>query len=257
MDEPFFINSEVRKELGDRREYRFQAYSGVDIRAVIYLPLLTKGSISNAAAKKFKIFADLQTISISSTRSVSPVRVLGRASPFAWTRGARTFAGTMVFASLNTDPFSEIYDVSMAEAALSSSTSIVSDQMPPFSVVLTASNEKGAAAMQMIHGITLTNYGTTYSVDDLYTETTYTFVATDVIPLVADNAAVANARARANYEEVAAGMKSISQLVAESLSAAYGTLGHYANAVRRRVDDAGILNASIPGIVNNFGLRRD
>jgi hypothetical protein len=163
----------------------------------------------------------------------------------------------MVFASLNTDPFSEIYDVSMAEAALSSSTSIVSDQMPPFSVVLTASNEKGAAAMQMIHGITLTNYGTTYSVDDLYTETTYTFVATDVIPLVADNAAVANARARANYEEVAAGMKSISQLVAESLSAAYGTLGHYANAVRRRVDDAGILNASIPGIVNNFGLRRD
>ena len=56
--------------------------------------------------------------------------------------------------------------------------------MPPFSVIITAANETGGVAMQAIHGITLMNYGTTYSVHDIFTETTYSYVATDVTPLV-------------------------------------------------------------------------
>ncbi len=233
-DKPFFVNEEVRRRLGPAQERpgHFQAYSGTDIRAILYLPLITKGTIAGNKNKQFKVFADLQTISISSTRSVSPVRVLGRASPTIYTRGARTFAGTMVFAAINTDPFSDVFDHAVSESEYPYNTSLVADQLPPFSVVITASNESGGAAIQVIHGITLTNYGTTYSIDDLYSEVIYTFVATDVVPLTAYNMAVT--RALRNKAIDAAGTlsdavaaatpmaRSVSDLLSESLSFAYG-----------------------------------
>lgn len=175
MDQPNYINEEVRTRLGPghRAKGFYQAFAGTDIQAIMYMPLLTLGDATNSGQKKFKVFAELQTISISSTRSVSPVRVLGRSSPIGYTRGASTIAGTMVFASINADAFSEVYDISIAENISSATTSLVSDQLPPFSIVITAANESGGVALQLINGITLTNYGTTYSIDDLYTETSY------------------------------------------------------------------------------------
>ena len=229
MDKPNFINEEVRRQLGDRRSSYYQAYSGTDIRAVIYLPTLTQGSLLKTDPKKFKIFAELQTMSISSTRSVSPVRVLGRASPLQYTRGARTFAGTLVFATLNKDVFSDIYDVSLAENALSSSTSIIADQMPPFSIIITASNESGGTAIQAVHGITITNYGTTYSVDDLYTETVYTYVATDVTSLTDKQTATTDI-----FKQQGQANKSVSDLVRDDLAKAYGTVQQSVDAFKSK-----------------------
>lgn len=161
-----------------------QTYSGIDVKCIMYLPLITRGKTLNKDKPSIAIFADLQTFSISSTRSVTPVRVLGRSSPVTYTRGARTFAGTLSFAAINKDAFADIYDVDISESYVNASTSMVSDQLPPFSIVLTVQNESGGAAMHAVHGVTLVNYGTTYSIDNLYTETTYTYVATDVSPMI-------------------------------------------------------------------------
>lgn len=184
-----FVNDEVARIIGPSlgRQAGFQSYSGTDISAMMYLPLLGKSSISGRIPKKSKVFANIQTMTISSTRSVSPVRVLGRSNPLAYTRGARTIAGTLVFAAINQDVFQDVYDQGLAESTLSSSSSLISDQLPPFSIVITAANEKGGAAVHAVHGITLVNYGTTYSIDDLYTEVTYTYVATDVLPLLSNS----------------------------------------------------------------------
>ena len=56
--------------------------------------------------------------------------------------------------------------------------------MPKFDIMLSAVNEGGLAGVQLVQGITLTNTGTTYSVDDMYTENTYTYVADYVSPFV-------------------------------------------------------------------------
>jgi hypothetical protein len=195
----------------------YQTFSGTDIQALMYLPLLTKSSLVGVDTPKFKIFADLQTISISSTRSVSPVRVFGRSSPIGYTRGARTFAGTLVFATIKKDPFIDVADSGIAESAVNASTSLIADQLPPFSVVIVGCNEMGTVAAQAIHGITITNYGTTYSVDDLYTETTYTYVATDVTPL-------SPGETRTKLQDLTTSFTSITDMLADSMGKAYGTV---------------------------------
>jgi hypothetical protein len=218
MSERNVINDTVKRQLGSFAGSEHQTFSGTDIKVIMYLPLLTTNSIIGKDKPKIKVFADLQTITISSTRSVSPVRVFGRSNPIAFTKGATTFAGTMVFATINKDAFSDIYDTDLAESYLNASTSIIAHQLPPFSVVITASNEMGAACIQVINGITITNYGTTYSVDDLYCETQFTYVATDMSPLIPastpkDYSTIAPAVARYG--------KNITTLVEENLSKSY------------------------------------
>lgn len=238
-----FANSALKnyaeRELGKQANH--QSFAGTDIQAFMYMPLYTKGSA--AAGTKggpSKQFGTLQTMSISSTRSVSPVRTLGRASPVAYTRGARTIAGTLVFATINQDVFADVYDVAIGETAQSASTSLLSDQMPPFSIVLTAGNEKGAVATQIIHGITLVNYGTTYSIDDLYTETTYTYVATDIMPLLSRQVN----RGLTRYQQAEKALvqkaldvgpeyfKSLSTKIQDSMKTAYGTAENWWSNVK-------------------------
>lgn len=204
----------------------YNSYTGADIKAVMYLPVLTR----REGTQKIKVFADLQTISISRTRSVSPVRVLGRADPIDYTRGARTIAGTMVFASINKDAFNDVYDISLAESLMSSSGGFVADQLPPFSIVILASNEMGGVAVQALHGITLTNYGTTYSINDMYTEATYTYVATNLTPLTTDPNAVRTA-VLDSYVESA---KSISTALVDSMKKAYARMDSISSRLKAK-----------------------
>lgn len=160
------------------------SYSGSDIIAYINIPILSDPGQVSGNIKSARILAELQTISISSTRSISPIRVLGRSNPIGYARGGRTFAGTLVFAAFGKDVFSDLYRPDVIENFADSSTSLFVDQLPPFNIIITASNELGGLAQQLISGITLINYGVTYSIDDIYTETTYSYVATDVTPLL-------------------------------------------------------------------------
>jgi len=198
------------QELGKKKQV--ETFSGVDTKVTIIIPPLNKNQEG-----VIHTFEDLQTLSISSTRSVSPVRVLGTASPVAYTRGARTFAGTMVFVSRFNDTFFPIYKQHLAESTLQHSTSFVSDQLPPFNLLVTVSSEMGKAASRLIVGATLVNYGTTHSVDDMYTEATYSYVAQDVTMLASASISLAR-ETIAKYETTYT--KSLSDLNAEMKTAA-------------------------------------
>ena len=191
---------------------RSASYSGADIAAYFYIP--TRDSLHSNKIS-YKKFAEMQTISVSSTRSLSPVRVLGRSNPIEYTRGGRTFAGTMVFATFEQDAFADVYRSDIAESAMETNTSMFVDQLPPFTIVITASNELGSVAQQIISGITIVNYGVTYSIDDVYTESTYTYVATDVTPLLT----VPQNRGDSNGGFV----KTPFQILQDQYTSAYGT----------------------------------
>jgi hypothetical protein len=59
------------------------------------------------------------------------------------------------------------------------------DQIPPFDITVTFVNEAGNAAFFAVHGCQLVNEGFGFSLDDLHSETAYTFLARAVTPMEA------------------------------------------------------------------------
>jgi hypothetical protein len=158
-----------------------QSFSGSDINIMFIMGGLQLRSLD--PSKPFKHSAEIQTLTISSTTSVMPVRSLGNVRPLTFTKGARTFAGSMIFTVIDMDPFQELFAVDIDSSSKRDGSWHI-DEMPPFDILIMAANETGKSGMQLISGVTLTNYGTTYSVDDIYTEITYTYVAEHVSPFV-------------------------------------------------------------------------
>lgn len=215
-------NQNILNYIEDNKNSNNQVFSGPGITAAMYMPLMTIGSASYKNTPKMKVFGDLQTISVSSTRSINPVRVFGNSKPIGWCKGAITFAGTMVFATINQGAFTDIYDVDIAESYINGSSGLLAHYLPPFSIVITTTNESGAACIRVINNIIITNVGSVYSIDDLYIEEQYTFVATDMTPLIPTNLSAIDLGA------VADGLgrfgKNVSTMVEESMNKAYGSI---------------------------------
>jgi hypothetical protein len=161
----------------DGQGLRFNSFSGVDIKTAVWIP-----PAHDADPGSFKTWGELQTLTVSSERPAGPVRVLGAAAPRGYVRGVRTIAGSMIFTVLDRDVFADIYKGYEGENPDQFPSFV--DQIPPFHIIIDATNEMGFAAGSAIIGATITNFGTTYSVDDLMLEATYTYVAQYVHPFV-------------------------------------------------------------------------
>lgn len=159
-----------------------QTFAGTDIAVVFSIPYVEYGYLHD---KNYKITAELQTLTISSTTSVLPVRTVGESRPRTFNKGARTFAGSMVFTLLGEDPFRDIFSVDALSNSAVNDQAWHIDQMPPFDIIIVAQNETGGIGVQIIDSARIVNWGTTYSVDDMYTESTYTYVAEHVTPFYA------------------------------------------------------------------------
>lgn len=129
----------------------------------------------------FQEFGNLQTLTISSHRPAAPVRRLGHANA-TWVRTVRTFAGSLIFNRLDRDSFTSAYGKSELERA--DDVPFFVDQMPKFHILLSARNELGMRASSAILNITLTDFGDTYTVEDLVPEQTYAYVAEWVHPFM-------------------------------------------------------------------------
>ena len=56
------------------------------------------------------------------------------------------------------------------------------DQIPPFNITLTGSNEYGVSMIMRVYGVELLNEGYGISIDDLMSEMQYTYVAKEISP---------------------------------------------------------------------------
>ena len=56
------------------------------------------------------------------------------------------------------------------------------DQLPPFNVTISAANEYGHVCRMVIKNVEIMNAGSGMSIDDITTDESCTFVATEVIP---------------------------------------------------------------------------
>ena len=175
------LNTFVEQGASNRASDTF-SYSGSDIIALIYIPQQLNHS-TGLYEGLIEIENKLQTLTVSSARSVSPVRRLGETTPTAYTRGSRTIAGSMVFTTGLRDAFVNALTKSIDDGEPIREPVLFVDQLPKFSMVLQANNELGGISTALLVNMTLTNFGTTFSIDDIYTESTFTYVAEQYMPL--------------------------------------------------------------------------
>ena len=161
----------------------FNSFSGADIVAYIHIPPQPiKGDLiqgpNDTTNPVVGILGNLQTISYSTFREVMPVRSIGKIYADGYTRGPRTIAGTLVWTVLDQYVLSEALKYSYVDDY--DPSTILIDQIPPFNIIITFNNEYGDVATMGIYGIRMVNEGATFSIDDMITEQTNTYVAQDI-----------------------------------------------------------------------------
>jgi hypothetical protein len=147
------------------------SFSGCDIKASVTIGNLPPKNIGN-----------ITTLSYSIHREKYPVRALGFTGMRGMTRGSRTVAGTIVFAVF--DRYA-LYDIAKTKDPLDkglgeSYTSILGDQMRPFDITCSIMNEQGISSILCLYGVELVDEGQTMSVQDIYTESTHSYIARDI-----------------------------------------------------------------------------
>lgn len=176
----------AKDPLQEMKEY-YLSFSGCDMVATCYI---------RGINMKPYVLGELSTLSYSIHMDRKPVRSLGNINAKDYTNGPRTIAGTLVFAQFNKH-FAENL---MNDIKNSSSTSyeILSDEIPPFDITITAANEYGAQSVMALYGVRLVNEGMVVSINDIFTENTYNYFATDIEYFKPKNDSVKNIKTKQN-----------------------------------------------------------
>ena len=230
--------------------YNSMGFSGCDIKATIRVPgyklqkYTTNLNVANSTTKfepqpivtEDKVFniGTLQTISVSTYNSKTPVKALGFKNPIAVARGGRTIAGTLIFNQMhlhvlddnsmgrsltkdhqgfltyssgdvdyiineytqldndeknfNPDKLKHQWDWSVDTTLVGEKTK--PSDLPPFDIIILFANEfnadhkekgqGGTLGKMIIYGVELVHDSMTMSIEDIYTEVQYQYIARDI-----------------------------------------------------------------------------
>jgi hypothetical protein len=160
--------------------YSETSYTGSNLKV-----LLEVANSSNTSVRLSKQLVELTTITVSVHRVKSPAVAMGYINAKGWARGRRTIAGTIVLTKFTTDV---LYSFLRSEAFtndLSKDSAYVKvDQLPPFNLTLLFGDEFGNASYQRLMGIEFVTSGDVYSIQEMYSEQTISYVAADFTPLL-------------------------------------------------------------------------
>lgn len=144
----------------------YKTFSGTDSLAFMLLPDC-----------KPILLGSLTTVSYSMYRDKKPVTLIGKINVSGYTRGMRVIAGTMIFTLINQHLTKDLVD---QVDYLSEHGKIKADELPLFDIMIISANEYGASTRMMIYGVDITDDAQVLSVQDLFTENTFNFVARDL-----------------------------------------------------------------------------
>lgn len=154
-------------------EYTNETFSGCDMVAAI-----TIRNPSDNTKQYTKVLGEIQTISYSIHMEKRPIRSIGNVNVKDYVIGPRTIAGSLVFSVFNKH-FSQDLIENINESSKAGALYLV-DELPPFDLIISAANEYGYRSSLVIYGIRLLNEGQVMSINDVFTENTYQFFATDL-----------------------------------------------------------------------------
>lgn len=96
-----------------------------------------------------------------------------------WVFGPRSIAGSLVFTVFNKHWMNSIMD-QLKDKSVMKNAHFITDELPPFDVTISFANEYGFDSKMAIYGVRIMNEGQVMSINDIYIENTYQYVATDI-----------------------------------------------------------------------------
>lgn len=155
-------------------------YTGSDIR------LMIESSEASSDGRRYaKQLMEATTITISVHREVVPVRAGGYINPKGFALGKRTIAGTLILTQSTVEVLYEFLQSIMVNDGSKDTFFTKVDQLPPFNITMIFTNEYGYASERKLLGVKFVTDGVVYSVQDMLTEQTLSYMATDFTPLSA------------------------------------------------------------------------
>ena len=149
------------------------SFSGTDMIATCNIKLDDQNTYSLR-------LGSLQTLTYSIHMERVPVRSIGNINAKDFIEGPRTIAGTIIFAVFDQHFMYKIFEKVSEKNPSNTERNFLADEMPPFDITITMANEYGVASHLCLFGIRIVNEGQVMSINDIYTENTYQFVATDI-----------------------------------------------------------------------------
>jgi len=149
----------------------YQSFSGHDMVCTVEMPLPKGGTYT-------QVIGEIQTITYSIHQEKTPIRCLGDMNAKGYVFGPRTIAGTLIFTVFDRHWATNMEKQYLENAEINAH--MLADEFPPLNITISCANEYGYNAVCSLFGVTLVNEGQVMSINDVYTENTYQFYATDV-----------------------------------------------------------------------------
>ena len=157
-------------------------YTGSGIKAMLEFPNETGTAIGIHLSKQL---IELTTISVSIHRVKTPAVAMGYINPKGFARGRRCIAGTLIFNKFTKDVLAEFLTSKAFTSDLSKDTNFSKvDQLPAFNLTLLFEDEYGNTSYQRLLGVELVTSGDVYSIQEMLSEQTISFVCADFTPLL-------------------------------------------------------------------------
>lgn len=159
----------------------YTSYSGTDMVATMEVNL----PLGNGKSKRvLHVIGELQTLSYSIHMEKMPVRSISSVNAKDYVEGPRTIAGSLVFAVFDRHIILNI--LNQANNIANDALGTLMDELPPFNITISMTNEYGQKSRMAIYNVRIVDEGQVMSVNDVFTENTYQFVATDIDYLTPD-----------------------------------------------------------------------
>ena len=158
-------------------------YTGSELNIIVDL---VKTSTATSNTSQLKQLIECTTFTISIHREKAAVRAAGYINPKGFARGRRTIAGTLVLTQFTVDVlYNFLMSQQLSSHDLSKDTQYVKvDQLPPFNMTMLFTDEYGSVSYRRVLGVDFVTDGVVYSTNDMLSEQTISYMASDFTPLL-------------------------------------------------------------------------
>ncbi len=146
-----------------------ETFSGADMMVFMAFPNVRPLEVGTAT-----------TVTVTTYREKKQVRTIGRVSAKGITKSARTVSGKIILTVMR----EHIVESLKKEIGyLNDKRVLLMDELPPFDIIVMFGNEYGSSGGLVISGVTTVDEQKTMSIEEIFTENIFTYIARGYEPL--------------------------------------------------------------------------